>query len=118
MPRQARYAPGGIVYHVLNRSVARLPLFRKPADFLAFEKVLIEAHRRVAIPILSYCIMNNHWHFAVWPEDDAQLTEFFRWLTHTHTMRWHAHHKTSGTGHLYQGRFKSFPTENDGHLLT
>jgi putative transposase len=44
------------------------------------------------------------------------LTAFVRWLTHTHTMRWHAHYHTSGTGHLYQGRFKSFPVEADDHL--
>jgi putative transposase len=31
-------------------------------------------------------------------------------------MRWHAHFGTSGSGHLYQGRFKSFPVETDEHL--
>lgn len=33
-------------------------------------------------------------------------------------MRWHAHPKTGGTGHLYQGRFNSFPIQSEGHLLT
>ncbi len=61
--------------------------------------------------------MPNHWHFVVQPQTDTQLTEFFRWLTHTHTMRWHAHYHTEGTGHLYQGRFKTFPIEEDQHLL-
>lgn len=32
-------------------------------------------------------------------------------------MRWHAHHKTQGTGHLYQGRFKAFPIEQEDYLL-
>ena len=41
-----------------------------------------------------------------------------RWLTVTHTQRWHAHYHTAGTGPLYQGRFKSFPIEEDEHLLT
>ena len=41
-----------------------------------------------------------------------------RWLTVTHTQRWHAAHRTSGTGALYQGRFKSFPIQEDDHLLT
>jgi hypothetical protein len=35
--------PGGIVYHVLNRAVARLPLFEKPADYAAFLRVVAEA---------------------------------------------------------------------------
>jgi putative transposase len=64
--------------------------------------------------------MPNHWHFVVWPRRgrDDEVSEFFRWLTVTHTQRWHAHHHTSGTGHLYQGRFKSFPIEQDEHFYT
>jgi putative transposase len=61
--------------------------------------------------------MPNHWHFVVRPKTKNQVTDFFRWLTNTHTMRWHAHHHTEGTGHLYQGRFKTFPIEEDDHLL-
>ena len=33
-------------------------------------------------------------------------------------MRYHAHYHTSGEGHVYQGRFKSFPVQEDGHFLT
>ena len=69
------------------------------------------------IRILDYVVMPNHWHLVIWPETDEQTSEFFYWLTLTHTMRWHAHHATGGTGHLYQGRFKSFPVQEDEHLL-
>ena len=62
--------------------------------------------------------MPNHWHFVLWPREDGELTHFMRRLTHTHTQRWHAHRHTTRTGHLYQGRFKSFPVEQDDHLLT
>ena len=116
MPRTARVAPGGLVYHVLNRAVARLPLFEKTADYEAFERVLLETQQRHPTRILAYCLMPNHWHFVLWPRNDDELTAFLRWLTHTHTMRWHAHHQTAGTGHLYQGRFKSFPVQTDEHL--
>ena len=46
MPRRPRLAAGDLAYHVLNRRVGRLPLFDKPADYAAFEKVLAEAQRR------------------------------------------------------------------------
>ncbi len=118
MPRHPRAAPGGYVYHCLNRAVARLPLFQKDGDYDAFERVLKMALERHPIRMLAYCIMPNHWHFALGPERDGQLTDCLRWLTHTHTQRWHAHYHTSGTGHLYQGRFKSFPIEADDHLDT
>src|SRR5437016_13622122 len=61
--------------------------------------------------------MPNHWHLVLWPQRDGELSEFLRWLTVTHTQRWHAHRHTAGTGPLYQGRFKSFPIQADDHLL-
>ena len=118
MPRSARYAPPGLVYHALNRAVARLPLFDKEADYEAFERVMEECTEKFPLDIFAYCVMPNHWHFVVRPTKQGQLTAFLRWVAHTHTMRWHAHHKTSGTGHLYQGRFKAFPVEDDDHFYT
>ncbi|MEL6895600.1 MAG: transposase [Planctomycetota bacterium] len=117
MPRQPRICPAGECFHVLNRSVARLTLFEKPEDYDAFERVVAEAFSRDSLPIYSYCVMPNHWHFVVRPTTKHQVTRFFRWLTNTHTMRWHAHHHTQGTGHLYQGRFKTFPIETEEYLL-
>ena len=119
MPRRPRVAPGGYVYHVLNRANGRLRLFRKDADFLAFERCLADAAARVpGCRLLGWCVMNNHWHFVARPAGDADLSAFFRRLAHTHAQRWHAAHGTAGTGHVYQGRFKSFPVQGDRHLLT
>jgi putative transposase len=120
MPRRARSLVGGYAYHVLNRANGRLRLFRKDADFAAFEQVLSEAHDRVPLRILAYVLMGNHWHFVVWPRQDQgiQVSEFFRWLCVTHAQRWHAHHGTAGMGHVYQGRFKSFPIASDEHLVS
>ncbi len=87
MPRAARKAPGGQVHHVLNRSDGKIYLFGKDADFEAYQRVMIEAYQRHPICILSYCVLSNHWHFAVWPDADGQVTAFFRWLAHTQAMR-------------------------------
>ena len=57
----------------LNRAVARLPLFRKQADYAAFERVIEEAHERVPLDILAYCVMPNHWHFVLRPATTANL---------------------------------------------
>lgn len=118
MPRRLRLATGGIVYHVLNRRVGRLPLFRKGVDYAAFENVLEEAYERSRTRILAYCLMPTHWHMVLWPRTDGELSDVLRWITVTHTQRWHAHHETSGTGPVYQGRFKSFPVQTDTHFVT
>jgi putative transposase len=105
------------VYHVLNRAVARAALFEKDGDYAAFLRIVEEARAWQPMRVLAYCVMPNHWHLVLWPRRDGELSEYLRWLTVTHAQRWHAHYHTSGSGALYQGRFKSFPVEEDDHLL-
>ena len=95
-----------------------MTIFEKEEDYEAFERVLQEAVERVEMRLLAYCLMPNHWHLVAWPREDKELSRFTGWLTLTHTQRWHAHRGTTGTGHLYQGRFKSFPVQSDAHFLT
>jgi REP-associated tyrosine transposase len=118
MPRRPRLAAGELAYHVLNRRVGRLALFEKPADYAAFESILSQAHAQTKIRIAAYCLMPNHWHLLLWPRHDAELSEVLRWITVTHSQRWHAHHQSAGSGPVYQGRFKSFPVQTDEHFLT
>ncbi len=119
MPRRPRISTGGLVYHVLNRGVGQMDVFEDDGDYGAFERVLAEAlEREPGVRLLGYCLMPNHWHLVLWPRRDGELSEFMRWLTVTHTQRWHAHRHTAGTGPVYQGRFKSFPIQQDEHLLT
>ena len=79
MGRPKRATPGGMIYHVLNRANARLPIFESEGDFLAFETVLAEAVERTKTRLLCYCLMNNHWHLVVWPREDGELSRFIAW---------------------------------------
>jgi putative transposase len=118
MARNARQSLGGIVYHVLNRAHSRVTLFAASQDYEAFEKLLVEAYERLPIRILAYCIMPNHWHLVLWPDQDGQMSRFLQWLTATHARRWRMNHQSVGLGYVYQDRFKSFPVEEDEHFLT
>ena len=117
MPRPLRTAVGGLVYHVHNRGNARMRIFSQDSDYSAFEQLLIEAHERVRMRVLAFCLMPNHWHLVLWPYGDGDLTSFLSWLTMTHAQRWHVYHDTVGSGHLYQGRFKSFAVQTDDYFL-
>ncbi len=66
--------------------------------------------------LLGYCLMPNHWHFVLWPENDGDLGRFMQRLTITHVTRWQKNYNMVGFGHVYQGRFKSFPIETDEHF--
>jgi putative transposase len=118
MPRTARHAPGGIIYHVLNRAVAKATLFRTRRDFEAFHRCLVQTQQIMPMRILAYCVMGNHWHLVLWPQKDGDLSKFMLRLTITHVRRWLIHKQQVGTGHLYQGRYKSFAIKDDAHLST
>jgi len=117
MGRPKRIVAGGYIYHVLNRSNERRQIFDSANDYKAFETVLWEAVERFDVKLLAYCVMPNHWHLIVQPLQDGELSRFAGWLTLTHTQRWHAHRKNSGSGHLYQGRFRSFVVESNAYFL-
>jgi putative transposase len=95
-----------------------MTIFDSDGDYQAFETILAEAVERTETRLLAYCVMPNHWHMLVWPREDGELSSFVGWLTLTHTQRRHAHRGTAGYGHLYQGRFKSFPIQQDDHFYT
>src|SRR5438445_2015681 len=116
MPRTARAAVGGYCYHVINRGNGRAEVFHKDADFAAFARLLRAGLARSDIRLVRYCLMPNHFHLVLWPVNDDDLGAFMQWLLTTHVRRYHKHYHSSG--HVWQGRFKAFPIEQDEHLLT
>ncbi len=118
MGRPKRAADGGLIYHVLNRANARMTIFEKEGDYKAFEKILRQAVHRTGTDVMAWCLMPNHWHLVIKPHADGELSRFVGWLSLTHTQRWHAHRHSTGSGHVYQGRFKSFPVQDEEHFLT
>jgi len=118
MPRAPRNSVGGVVYHALNRAAGRRRIFRTPGDYAAFVACVAEA--AAAVPgcrVLAWCVMPNHWHLVLWPRRDGELSAFVRRLTQTHARRHRSARNAVGDGPLYQGRYKSFPAEQDEHFL-
>jgi putative transposase len=95
-----------------------MKLFDKEDDYRAFRRILHQALERIDVRLCAYCLMPNHFHLVVWPRRDRELSQFMAWLTLTHTQRWHAHRHSAGAGHVYQGRFKSFPIQENEHFAT
>ncbi len=116
MPRLARASVGGMCYHVINRGNGRREVFRKDGDYEAFVKALRHACVEIEMPVLGYCLMPNHFHLVVWPQADGDLSRWMHWVQNTHVRRYHQHYHSSG--HIWQGRFRAFPIQEDEHLLT
>ena len=60
MGRPKRVMAGGYAYHVVNRGNGRMWIFHDDGDYIAFEKVLIEARERwPGMRRVSYCLIPN-----------------------------------------------------------
>lgn len=94
-----------------------MKIFMREGDFRAFVRLLEEGREKYGMRILGYCLMDNHWHLVLWPVKGVDLSKFVGWVCTTHVRRWRKFRETVGEGHLYQGRFKSFPIQGNGHLL-
>ncbi len=118
MGRSHRVDIGDMVYHVVNRANFRSRLFTKDQHYQQFLDILKEGLELVPMRILAYCLMPNHWHLVLHPRNDGDLSKFMHWVTLTHTQRYHAKTKTIGYGHIYQGRYKSIPVQQDKYFWT
>ncbi len=105
-----------MVFHVLNRGVGRMRLFHSDDDYAAFERIIEETLELRPMRLLAYCLMPNHWHMVLYPQRNGDLSSFMQRLSVTHATRWQRFTHRDGTGHVYQGRFKSFPVETDEYF--
>jgi putative transposase len=116
MPRIARGLGDGLIYHVLNRGNGTQEVFHKEGEYKVFLELLQKARESYPVKLLAYCLMPNHFHLLMQPEKGEELSRWMQWLMTSHVRRYHQHYGTSG--HIWQGRYKSFIVQKDDHLLT
>ncbi len=117
MPRSRRSSLDAPYFHVINRSVRKAPIFKRPPDYRAFLGVLQEGLDRFPIRLVAFCVLSNHWHLIVEPAGTAVLIRFMHWVTTTHAVRWHRLRESTGQGPVYQGRYTSVPLAGMSDLI-
>ena len=116
MPRIPRGHLAGHAFHVLNRGNGGATVFHADGDYQAFLDLLAAARARHPVKLLAFCLMPNHFHLVLQPTHSAAISPFMQWWMTSHVRRYHRHYHSHG--HVWQGRFKSFPIQQDAHLLT
>ena len=116
MPRSARKIADEGIYHLLNRGNGQQQVFKKEGDYQAFLHLLGQAQQEFNLELFAYCLMPNHFHLLVKVQKSEDLSRGMQWFMTTHVRRYHRHYRSSG--HLWQGRYKSFGIEDDEHFLT
>jgi REP element-mobilizing transposase RayT len=113
MARPWRIEFKGALYHILSRGNQGQDIFLGDADRHLFLNTIGEMADRYDIGIYAYVLMDNHYHLLL-KTNHANLSKAMQWFGTAYTRRFNVsnHH----SGHLFQGRFKSFIVQNDAYL--
>jgi REP element-mobilizing transposase RayT len=115
MGRRPRQDRPGSWHHVVNRGIAKRPLFESKSDIRFFLSRLAREVRRGRIEIHAYSILTTHFHMLV-RSPVGELSEALRQAQNAHSRRFNRMHRRDGS--LVRGRFFSKPVEDDCYWRT
>jgi REP element-mobilizing transposase RayT len=113
MARPLRMDYPDTFYHVLSRGNEKRDIFYDDKDYLRFLETLEKAVERFNLEVHAYVLMKNHYHLLIRTRED-NLSRAIQWLGVSYSVWFNRRHERSG--HLFQGRFKSFLIENDRYF--
>lgn len=111
MGRKARVVIAGTPHHVTQRGNRRQPTFFDDADYMAYLQIAAEVFPMMGVEVWAYCLMPNHVHLIATPSTAEGLARAVG-LTHLRYTR-RVNLRKRWTGYLWQGRFASFPMDDD-----
>ena len=114
MPRKPRIEIAGY-YHVINRGVEQRVIFKEKEDYEKFEELLCTYASSYGVRVHNYCLMSNHYHLLIEIENET-LSKFMRQINMNYAIYFNKKYKRSG--HLWQGRFKSWYVTDEAYLYT
>ncbi|MCK4840054.1 MAG: transposase [Desulfobulbaceae bacterium] len=115
MARIARVVVPGIPHHITQRGNRRMDTFFSDSDYREYLYLMAEWCNRCKVQVLSYCLMTNHVHLVVVPESEDGLRRAIGEAHRRYTR--YINFQKGWRGHLWQGRFGSFPMDEQ-YLIT
>ncbi len=114
MPRRPRIDMAGY-YHIVNRGVEQRVVYKKHEDFETFLEILCNGCQLYSVDLHGYVLMHNHYHLLI-ETTEENLSAFMKHLNASYAIYFNKKYKRSG--HLWQGRFKSWFVTDDAYLYT
>lgn len=112
MPRKERYQEPGF-YHIINRGVEQRYIYLEPEDYDFFLELLLKLKKEHQITIHSFCLMTNHYHLLL-ETKQINLSRVLQFINVKYAKYFNK--KYTRSGHLWQGRYKSYPLFDDAHF--
>lgn len=97
------------------RGINQQQIFEDEEDYEKFLQILRECKAVSGFKLFAYCLMGNHIHLLIKPEQEP-LEQVFKRIGGRYVYWYNV--KYQRVGHLFQDRFKSETVEDDSYFLT
>jgi len=114
MPRIARIIAPGYPHHVTQRGNNRARVFFNDEDRQTYLRLLADYAAKYSLQIWAWCLMDNHVHLLVVPENEASLARAIGLTNMVYTQ--YLNRKLNQSGRIWQNRFFSCVVEKDDYL--
>ncbi len=114
MARTARNYGNTGYMHLIIRGIGKQALFEDREDYQLYLKHLRRISTEEGIPLLCYCLMENHVHLLVY-NSSGNVSQMMNRLGTTYAK--YFNRKYDRVGHLFQNRFLNENIDNDAQLL-
>src|SRR3990172_2582361 len=115
MARIARVTAPGYPHHITQRGNRRQQTYFDDKDYKVYIDLMSEWCKKCKVEVWAYCLMPNHVHMIAVPETEEGLRNAIGEAHRRYTR--HINFREGWRGHLWQGRFGSFPMD-EKYLLT
>ena len=111
MPRIARVSVPSVPHHITQRGNRRQKTFFSNKDYATYIDLMAEWCNRCGVEIWAYCLMPNHVHLIAVPDKEYSLAKAIGEAHRRYTR--HINFRKGWRGHLWQGRFASYPMDEN-----
>ncbi len=115
MARSGRIKSSTGIYHIMVRGINKQNIFLGEVDYLKYISLLEGYKNKIGFELYAYCLMDNHLHLLI-KEGNEDISNTMKRIGVGYVSWFNWQYNRSG--HLFQGRFKSEPVENEKYLLT
>jgi putative transposase len=105
----------GMVYHIYNRGVHKVTIFREEANYLFVLAKIKKYCAENQLSLIAYCLMPNHYHFLLRQDGNEAAGNLPQSVFNSYTKAYNKRYEHSGT--LFQGRFRAKAIQTRNHLL-
>lgn len=101
------------IYHIYNKGINGETIFISEENKKYFLKLYLKYNQNI-VDTFAYCLMDNHFHFVIWVNNEKEITQALSNFFNAYTKAFNK--QQNRTGSLFEKHFKRIQIKNEEYL--